>query len=58
MTPMARCRRCGRLFLPDHPMRRIGPWRLCLACRGPLPPTGGCEVSTDSFNWSHVEAAA
>lgn len=58
MIPMARCRRCGRVFLPDHPTRRLGPWRLCPACRGPLPPTGGCEAMITAFLPIAGEAAA
>lgn len=41
MSRAVRCRRYGRLFLPE-PFDVVGQWRrLCPRCRGPLPPTGG-----------------
>jgi hypothetical protein len=51
MTTPVRCRQCGALFIPEHPLLRVGPWRYCPRCRGPLPPNGtvipegliGCE---------------
>lgn len=39
MSKPVRCRRCGTLFIPEHPLLRLGPWRYCPRCRGPLPPT-------------------
>jgi hypothetical protein len=44
MTKLVRCRRCGAMFVPQHPIERVGWWRLCPRCRGPLPPTGGSVI--------------
>jgi hypothetical protein len=44
MTQPVRCRQCGALFVPEHPLLRIGPWRRCPRCRGPLPPPDGLVV--------------
>jgi hypothetical protein len=41
MTRPIRCRLCGTLFVPEHPLFRIGSWRRCPRCRGPLPPPDG-----------------
>jgi hypothetical protein len=54
MTRLVRCRRCGALFVPDHPLERVRWWRWCPRCRGPVPPTGGSVVE----RWSAGEAMA
>ncbi len=41
MSIVIRCRRCGREFVADRQAILAERWRLCPACRGPLPPTGG-----------------
>jgi hypothetical protein len=48
MSKPVRCRQCGALFIPEHPLVRLGPWRYCPRCRGPLPPTGNVVVA-ESF---------
>jgi hypothetical protein len=55
MSKPVRCRHCGVLFIPEHPLVRIGPWRYCPRCRGPLPPTGSVVVA-ESFG-VHAQVA-
>lgn len=50
MNKPVRCRQCGALFIPEHPMLRISPWRRCPRCRGPLPPTG-TVISEESIGY-------
>ncbi len=44
MSIVIRCRRCGREFVADRQAILMGQWRLCPACRGPLPPTSGAAA--------------
>lgn len=55
MSKSVRCRQCGALFIPEHPLLRVGPWRYCPRCRGPLPLTGSV-VSVRLFG-SHEQIA-
>jgi hypothetical protein len=55
MTKFVCCRRCGALFVPEHPLERLGWWRWCPRCRAPLPSTGGSVVER-SFSLDELAA--
>ncbi len=48
MSRLLRCRRCGGPFVPDRFAPMLGSWRLCLRCRGPLPPPVGVLAPDDA----------
>ena len=49
MSRPIRCRRCGVLFVPERHQMVTRVTRLCLRCRGPLPPTGSVPVVDGSI---------
>ncbi len=54
MTRLVHCCRCGSVFVPTHPIERLGWRRLCPRCREPLPPTSSSVVEC----WTESRTAA